>query len=305
MFHKLNVLVGSALVALVVSTAWVPAVAQTQESEQLARTESELTTDTLARAILERIPDVPHTAPALGRGAAREGRAQAHAAGIMAAVSEYRSRWEGFAVRGHWSHFNVDQDLPVLISALVYRESAFQPVVRLDGGARVFELPIIREFVNGHYRQRVPTADMGVMQVRASSAPAHACGVLTRADGARLIHDIAFGYRVGTCVLTNRIDRYVDEYAVPAAARLHRGMRPDIDLRFFGVSGTRRDSSEALRARELLVIERYNWGGGSFYMHPVASDYARRLLQEFERFHALLDVARRAPSDEPPVPMGG
>src|SRR5690348_8324093 len=106
MFHK-HVLIGSALAALVVNTALMPAVAQAQLSEDSSResqVSAEPTTETLASAILERIPDVPATAHALGRGVERPARARAHAEGILAAVAEYRERWAEFARRGGWSH---------------------------------------------------------------------------------------------------------------------------------------------------------------------------------------------------------
>lgn len=294
MGNKLVVLIGSALAALVVNTVGLPAVAQAQGSE--------LTTDSLAHAILARMPDIPACARGLGRGAQREIRAREHAAGILAAAQENRARWVEFAARGHWEHFDVDRDLPLLITALTHRESAFQPVIRLDGGAHVYELPVVSVLVDGHVRRRTPTADMGYMQVRAPSRAVHDCGVLSRADGERLLSDPAFSYHVGTCVLTNHIERYIDEYTDPSVVRLRNGMRPPSELRFFGVSGPRRGTAEALRARELIVIERYNWGNGQHYMHPVASGYARRIINELERFRELAGLADRAVSSEP---LGG
>jgi hypothetical protein len=283
MGNKLIVLVGSALAALVVNTAGLSAVAQAQAGE--------LTTDSLSRAILARIPDISSCARGLGRGEERQARAHEHAAGIMAAAQENRARWVEFAARGHWEHFDVDRDLPLLIAALTYRESSFQPVIRLDGGAHVYELPVISVLVDGHVRRRTPTADMGYMQVRAPSRVVHDCGVLSRADGARLLSDPAFSYHVGTCVLTNHIEHYIDEYTDPSVARLRGGQRPPTELRFFGVSGPRRGTPAAVRARELLVIERYNWGNGQHYLHPVASGYARRILNELERFRELAGLS--------------
>jgi len=301
MFHKLNGLIGSALAALVVSTALMPAVAQAQDSER----GQDLTTDSLAQAILARIPDISSSARGLGRGEQRPLRAHEHAEGILAAAQAHSARWETFAARGHWDHFVVARDLPLLIAALTYRESSFQPVIRLDGGSRVYELPVISEIVGGHIRRRTATGDMGYMQVRAPSRSVHDCGVLSRTDGARLLSDPAFSYMVGTCVLTNHIERYIEEYTDPQVVRLRGGQRPPTELRFFGISGPRRGTDVAMRARELIVIERYNWGNGQHYLHPVASGYARRIITELERFRTLAAQARAAVTDATVVPLGG
>jgi hypothetical protein len=53
------------------------------------------------------------------------------------------------------------------------------------------------------------------------------------------------------------------------------------------VWGRRQDTEEALRARELLLLERYNWGGGNHYMHPRHAGYARRVIREFEFFRTV------------------
>jgi len=171
------------------------------------------------------------------------------------------------------------------------RESAFQSVVRLDSGEHVYELPTIMVVVDGRLRRRTPAADIGVMQVRAPSSSASVCGLRGRADGERVLTDLAFAYTVGVCVMTNHMERFIDEYNDPMRVRLRHAQRPPIDLEFFGVTGPRRGTPQALLARELLVMERYNWGGRDLYLHPRGAGYTRRLMTEFERFRELLAPA--------------
>jgi hypothetical protein len=169
------------------------------------------------------------------------------------------------------------------------RESAFQSVVRLDSGEHVYELPTVMVVVDGRLRRRTPSADIGVMQVRAPSPSASVCGLRGRADGERVLTDLTFAYTVGVCVMTNHMERFIDEYSSPARLRLRHAQRPNIDLEFFGVTpGPRRGTPEASLAREMLVMERYNWGGRDLYLHPRGAGYTRRLMTEFERFRALL-----------------
>lgn len=240
----------------------------------------------LAARILEKIPDIPITARSMGRGDERPARALAHAQAIVAATDTYQDEWAVLAQRGNWQHFVPSQDLPALIAAIAYKESAFNPVVRMDSGARVYgniSAVVAAGRAEGS-TSRLPRADIGAMQVRAPSAAARRCGVETREDLDKLISDLPFTYRVGTCVLTNHISRYVENYTSTEYTRLHNGQRPARELRFYGVWGSRRGTVEAAKARELLVLERYNWGGRNLYDHTRGAGYARRIIQEFEFF---------------------
>jgi hypothetical protein len=277
--------VGSALAFLS-----APSAAMAQDDQDTTPNQ-ELTEDVLTQRILDRIPDIAHTEPALGRGDARPARAREHASSIIHAAQAHAAVWRDFAVRARWEHFQVETDLPALIAAMTMRESAFQSVVRLDDNRVLHEMPLIREAIPARiaggpsrYRRRVPIADMGVMQVRAPSGPARACGVVARGDTQRLLEDLDFSYQVGTCILTNRLDAFIDAYSDSRMQRFRAGQRPRSDLNFYGVAGPRRGTVDAMRARELVVIERYNWGGRDLYMHPVAAGYARRVLIEFEYF---------------------
>jgi len=250
----------------------------------------------LADRILTRIPDIPSTRYVLGRRAQRPERAVEQARAIITAADAHAAQWDTFATRGGWTHWNTQRDLPALIAAMALRETYMQPIVRMDGGARVRELPTTTEVVNVRVmqaqiarrraRRRVVRSDMGVMQVRAPSGPARACGVRTTEDHRRLATDLAYGYLVGTCVMTNHIDHFVELYRDPQYQRLRHHQRPNHVLRFYGVWGDRRDTEEALLARELLVLERYNWGGRNMYLHPRAAGYAQRVIREFEFFRA-------------------
>jgi len=259
----------------------------------------------LANRILTRIPDIPSTRYALGRRAQRPEGAVRQARAILAAADVHETHWDTFAQRGGWTHWNSHQDLPALIAAMALRETYMQPIVRMDGGARVRHLPTtgnaslratgtinVREMQQqiarrrASHRGRVIRSDMGVMQVRAPSGPARACGVRTNADHHRLATDLAYGYLVGACVMTNHIDHFVDLYRDPQYQRLRPRQRPNHVLRFYGVWGDRRDTEEAALARELLVLERYNWGGRNMYLHPRAAGYAQRVIREFEFFRA-------------------
>lgn len=249
----------------------------------------------LAARILTRIPDIPSTRYVLGRRAQRPEGAVRQANAILTAADAYEAQWDTFATRGGWVYWDSHRDLPALIAAMALRETYMQPIVRMDGGERVRELPVTSGVINVQAMQqrrrtrqahRVIRSDMGVMQVRAPSAPARACGVRTTADHRRLATDLAYGYLVGTCVLTNHIDRFVELYKEPAYQRLHPNRRPNHVLRFYGVWGDRQNTEEALLARELLVLERYNWGGRDMYLHPRAAGYAQRVIREFEFFRA-------------------
>jgi len=249
----------------------------------------------LIERILTRIPDIPSTRYVLGRRAQRpEGaRVQAHA--ILAASNAHEAQWDTFATRGGWTHWHSHRDLPALIAAMALRESYMQPIVRMDSGARVRSLPVSTEPVNvremqariARQRRRVVRADMGVMQVRAPSQVARNCGVRSRRDHQRLATDLAYGYLIGTCVMTNHIDRFVDLYREDRYRRLRPHQRPNHVLRFYGVWGARRDTEAALLARELLVLERYNWGGRDMYMHSRGAGYAQRVIEEFEFFRTI------------------
>lgn len=256
----------------------------------------------LADRILERIPDIPVTRFSLGRRHERPGRALIQAQAIVTAADTQASRWDAFAQRGNWEQWDSRRDLPALLAALALRESYMQPIVRLDSGERVRRAPLrtaetpttvtvtaVRRRMASPRRRVVRTVvrgDMGIMQVRAPSGPARECGVITRADHQRLATDVAFGYLVGACVLTNHIDRFVDLYRDNSYRQLRVGQRPNVELRFYGAWGERRGTPAARLARELLVLERYNWGGRNLYTHPRGAGYARRVIREFEFFSA-------------------
>lgn len=248
----------------------------------------------LARRILDRIPDIPSTRFSLGRRGQRPARALEQARAILAASDAHEARWDEFANRGGWTHWNSHRDLPALIAAMAMRESYMQPIVRMDGGRRVRGLPtgdpgapVLVSTIRRRMRlRRVVRSDMGVMQVRAPSGPARDCGVRTREDHRRLATDLAYGYLVGTCVMTNRVDHFVEMYTEARYRRLRAGQRSQSNLRFYGVYGPREGTPEAGLARELLVMERYNWGGNDFYLHPTAGGYARRVIEEFEFFRS-------------------
>jgi hypothetical protein len=122
------------------------------------------------------------------------------------------------------------------------------------------------------------------MQIRVPSASGRECGVKGSAGITRLLNNLEFAYDAGTCVLTNHLKYYVPIYTEDKNTRFKRGMRPETDLKFFGIIGDRKDTEEALRARELVVIERYNWGDSNLYNKGLGASYARRVLSSFEFF---------------------
>jgi len=226
----------------------------------------------LVSKILEKLPDAPYTRQALGHTEERESRASAHAVAIVAAADHYEAEWLEFAKKARWVYFDPARDLPALIAAVAYHESSFRSVVRLDDNSLTTKAPL-----KGR-------ADMGVLQVRAPSTLAKNCGVIEKADVKRLVEDLDFAYMTGTCILTRMVGSYLPMYTSAMYTRMHRTERPDYDLYFFGLRGRRKDTFEALRARELLVIERYNWGNNDLYLHPTHAGYARRVLKSFEFF---------------------
>jgi hypothetical protein len=238
--------------------------------------------DFLAQRILAQIPDIPNTA--FGRGSERLPRARVHAAAILQAADSQASRWDDFARRSGWTTFDAHRDLPALIGAIALRESAFKSVIRLNDGSHVYQLPVISQREGSRLVHRTPVSDIGVMQVRAPSRTASVCGVTGRDQANRLLTDMVFSYAVGACVLTNHVERYVDTYADSHNHHLRSGQRSPSDLQFFGVIGARSGTFVATRARELLVIERYNWGGNDLYLHPTHGGYARRVLSTMEQF---------------------
>lgn len=227
----------------------------------------------LVSKILEKLPDAGYTRVALGDTDEREKRAEEHALAIVAASDQYKDKWQQFAKDGKWRGFNAERDLPALIAAMAMHESSFRSVIRLDDNT-ILTTP----------RSRMPRADCGVLQVRAPSAPAANCGVKTKEDVHRLVNDLEFAYTTGTCVLTNRIAHYVVKYTSPAFKRFNRLERPDLDGPFYGFVGSRRNTAESRLARDLIVIERYNWGSSDLYLHPLHGGYARRILRMFEYF---------------------
>lgn len=236
----------------------------------------------LAAKILERVPDLPSTRKALGRGEERPARALRHAKAIVAAADMHRSQWTKFKQQGEWEHFSPRRDLPALIAAITLRESWFTPVIRIDGGGHVTGSGSIpARIAKGG---RPPAADRGVMQVRAPSRPARQCGVTNNEELRWLVTNLEFSYKVGTCILTKSLKKYVPEYSDHSVRKLAAGHRPAHELKFFGLWGPRKNTDQAALAKELVVIERYNWGNRDLYDHPTASGYARRVLTEFEFF---------------------
>lgn len=227
----------------------------------------------LVSKILMKLPDAPYTRQALGHTEERESRASAHAVAIVAAADAYKDEWEEFARQGNWTGFNAENDLPALIAAIAIRESSFRSVIRLNDNTLLTKL-----------KPNMERADIGVLQVRAPSETAANCGVKNKKDIQRLVDDIDFAYHVGTCVLTNRVSHYVVKYQSPAYRRFRRQERNELDGLFYGMVGPRKHTPESKLARDLIVIERYNWGEKDLYLHPVHGSYARRILREFEYF---------------------
>lgn len=236
----------------------------------------------LQQKILEKIPDIKHTRPALGRTEERPQRALEHAQAIVAAADKYAPQWRRFAKEAKWKAVVPRQDLPALIAAITFRESAFQSVVRMDNNTKRHTIPAeLASSRTSIVRIRI---DAGVMQVRVPSAPGKRCGVVTHKDIKRLIKDLVFAYDVGTCVLTNRLSYYVPKYSDRRARKLSWGQRPARELKYFGIIGPRKDTPDVARLQELLVIERYNWGGANLYKKAPGASYARRVLTLFEYF---------------------
>lgn len=227
----------------------------------------------LVSKILEKLPDAPYTRQALGDSEEREARASAHAVAIVAAADLYKDEWNKFAEQGNWHDFDAERDLPALIAATAFHESSFRSVIRLDDNT-VLTKPT----------KHMSRADVGVLQVRAPSETAANCGVSNKEDIKRLVDDLDFAYRVGACVLTHRVSHYIVKYESAAFTRFRRQERTEQDGYFFGMIGPRKHSPESKTARDLIVIERYNWGDKDLYLHPVHGGYARRILREFEYF---------------------
>ena len=239
----------------------------------------------LAQRILSAVPDIPNTRPTFGTGSDRMSHALEHAQAIISAASAEAPRWDALAASVGWSVFNAERDLPGLITAIAYNESMFRNVVRLNDGSRVYELAYETRHSDGRRFRRIVTSDIGIMQVRAPSRTAAACGVESSSDTERLLSDVAFNYRVGACVLTNVMISAATSYHEDSSRRrLRSGMRPTSMLTFFGVYGPRRDTLEAARATELIAIERYNWGGNDLYLRGSHATYALRILRTMERF---------------------
>lgn len=232
----------------------------------------------LAQKILVKIPDIKETIPFFGRKEERIVAARKHATAIIAASDKYAAQWDTFAVQAGWQHFNANTDLPALIAAITYRESTFRSVIRYNDNT-------IGTTVPARVASEKPEAyDSGVMQVRVPSRNGRECGVKGRADIPRLLKDLTYAYDVGTCILTQHIKYYVPTYSDTKQNKFKRGLRPDNELKFFGVIGERKDSVEASRARELVVIERYNWGDSDLYQHRTGAGYARRIIALYEFF---------------------
>ena len=235
----------------------------------------------LQQKILEKIPNIKHTRPALGTTEERPRRALEHATAIVQAADKYALKWQQFTKEAEWTAFNPKNDLPALIAAITYRESAFQSIVRLDDNTRVRTIPAKLASGTGSSTTRI---DAGVMQVRVPSAPGRKCGVDSTQDIKRLISELSFAYDVGTCVLTNRLSHYVPKYSNSKERRMHWGLRPPMDLQYFGVFGPRKDTAITEVLKELVVIERYNWGNADLYLNTRSAGYARRVLTLFEYF---------------------
>lgn len=248
--------------------------------------------DQLTDQILRRMPDRRYTAQALGRGDDRTPRARAHATAIVDAARAYLPAWQAIAASGAWKQFDPVYDLPPLIAAMSYREASFRSIARLDNGDVVTAIP-----TTGRGRKlTLLRSDIGVMQVRAPSRPARRCGATTDKDVKRLLTDLAFAYNVGTCILTRRIENYATTYQSRKFHRLRRGERSQVELRFYGVQGPRKGSIDAQRARDLISLERYNWGGKDYYQGSTNSGYARRVLTEFEFFRQGVDALKPTPA---------
>lgn len=227
----------------------------------------------LVSKILEKLPDASYTRQALGNPEDREARASAHAVAIVHAADLYKEDWDAFAEQGDWHDFDAEKDLPALIAAVAMQESSFRSVIRLDDNT-ILTKPLAK----------MPRADIGVLQVRAPSVTAENCGVSNKADIKRLVDDLDFAYTVGACILTHRVSHYIAKYESPAYTRLNRYERTELDGYFYGMIGPRKRTAASKTARDLIVIERYNWGDKDLYLHPIHGGYARRILREFEYF---------------------
>lgn len=243
----------------------------------------------LQRKILAKIPDIKHTRPALGRTEERPQRALEHARAIVAAADKHAPKWEHFGQKAGWTAVDPRNDLPALIAAITFKESAFQPVVRLDDNSKMYKIPA--KIAAGRAAGKTMRVDAGVMQVRVPSAPGRKCGVANRKDIRRLVQDLSFAYEVGTCVLTNRLTHYVPKYTDQKQRKLRWGQRPARDLQYFGIIGKRKGTPEILKLQELLVIERYNWGGANLHNKSPGAGYARRVLTLFEYFRGTINEA--------------
>ncbi len=257
-------------IALCVSLSWADLPAAIADS-------TDPRVEQLAEKILEKVPEIKETIPFLGRKEQRIVIARKHATAILAASDKYADQWTAFAKEAGWQYFDAPRDLPALIAALTYRESSFRSVIRNDDNSISLVVPARQA---GEKR----AFDSGVMQIRVPSQAGRDCGVHGRAGIIRILNDLDFAYDVGTCVLTNHMRGYVPTYSTAKILRLRRGERPDSELKFFGVMGERKDTEEAQRARELIVIERYNWGDSNLYKHVIGASYARRVLSTFEFF---------------------
>lgn len=231
----------------------------------------------LAEKILEKIPELKCTADILGRHEQRPIMATKHATAIVAAADKYAARWNAMAAEAGWKHFDAHTDLPALLAAIAHRESSFRSVVRNDDNSTQTVIPA--DLMTAKRK-----VDAGVMQVRVPSDPARRCGVITQRDINKLIGNLDFAYEIGACVLTNRLAYYIPKYNSVKTQRLQYGLRPDKDLRFFGVFGDRVNTAQAQLVRELVVIERYNWGDADLYNKGIGAGYARRVLTLFEYF---------------------
>ncbi len=234
----------------------------------------------LAQKILQKVPEIKETIPFLGRKEQRIVAARQHAAAIVAASDKYADQWTAFAKEAGWQYFDARNDLPALIAALTYRESSFRSVIRNDDNSITTIIPARRMGEKKAY-------DSGVMQVRVPSQTGRECGIRGSAGIKRMLTDLMFAYDVGTCVLTNHLKAYVPMYSEAKMARFHKGQRPDSELKFFGIIGARKDTEEANRLRELIVIERYNWGDSNLYTNTIASSYARRVLSTYAFFRTI------------------
>jgi hypothetical protein len=261
------------LIALCVSLLWADL--PTATADNTATLDPRV--EQLAEKILIKVPEIKSTIPFLGSKEQRIVMARKHATAILAASDKYADQWQGFAKQAGWQYFDAHRDLPALIAALTYRESAFRSVIRNDDNSTTTIVPARRMGEKKAY-------DSGVMQIRVPSANGRECGLQGRAGISRILTDLTFAYDVGTCVFTNHIKEFVATYADVKVTRLKHGQRPDSELKFYGVMGDRKDSLEAQRARELLVIERYNWGDSGLYQHKTGAGYARRIISAYEFF---------------------